>query len=162
MPDASQQAEEASRAKATEARTEMERVLTDRVYDPDEIDLDQIDFGQADRLYQEAIASDPRNTEAQFGAAIAHLLALSSDENVRAVQDSVDSYMERDDDMAPSPNKVARQPLIPAKMIQQALEDPLTVSDLQSTINTEIIPAIDGPGGEGSGGTQHRLVFVLQ
>ena len=142
LPDAGEQERAGSRASAAAARTEMERVLTDRVYDADEIDLDLMDFGEADRLYQEAIASDPKNTEAQFGAAIAHLLALSVNEDVRAVQDSVDAYME-DDDMASAANKVARLPLIPAKMTLQALADPLTVSDLQATVNEEIIPAID-------------------
>lgn len=140
QPDATQEEQEASRATSAEARTEIERVLTSGVHDADEIDLDQLNFGEADRLYQDAIATDPNNTEAQFGAALAHLLALSSDANVRAVQDSVDAFME---DEGPVANKVALLPLIPAKMIQQALENPLTVSDLQATVNEEIIPAID-------------------
>ena len=140
LPEPTQEEQEASRALSTDARTEMERVLTTGVHDADEIDLDRLDFGEADRLYQEAITTDPNNTEAQFGAAVAHLLALSSDANVRAVQDSIDAFTE---DEAPGANKVALLPLIPAKMTQQALENPLTVSDLQATVDEEIIPAID-------------------
>ena len=137
LPEPTQEEQEASRATSTDARTEMERVLTTGVHDADEIDLDRLDFGEADRLYQEAITTDPNNTEAQFGAAVAHLLALSSNANVRAVQDSIDAFTE---DEAPG---VALLPLIPAKMTQQALENPLTVSDLQATVDEEIIPAID-------------------
>ena len=141
LPDASEQDQQAAATKADDARVEMERVLSEGIYDADTIDLDMMDFAEADRLYQDAITADPKNTSAQFGAAVAHLLNLSVNTDVRAVQDSIDSFMEEDD--FSGANKVARLPLIPAKMTLRALQDPMTVSDLQATVTADIIPAID-------------------
>ena len=130
----------------------MERVLSD-IYDADEIDLDRIDFSAADRLHREAIAADPRNTEAQFGAALTHLLVLAINEDVRALQDSLNAYTGDEEgsgklaivalDLAATAEIAAKSPLIAAKMTQDAIEDPLKVSDIQQTIEEEILPAID-------------------
>ena len=106
LPDASVQDQEAAAATAEDARVEMERVLTGSVHEAESIDLDMMDFGEADRLYQEAIASDPKNTEAQFGAAVVHLLNLSVNSDVRAVQDSIDAFME-DEDEPTGANQIA-------------------------------------------------------
>ena len=142
----------AAREKASAAKEEMERVLSD-IYDVDEVDLDQIDFSEAERLYQEAIAADPRNTEAQFGAALTHLLVLAANEDVRALQDSINAYTGDDEgsgklaivavDLAATAEIAAKSPLLVAKMTQEAIEDPLKVSDIQRTIEEEILPAID-------------------
>ena len=150
LPEAKEEDQAGSRAKSQEARDELEQALSD-IYDADEIDLYQMDFARVDQLYQEAIDADPKNTEAQFGAALAHLLGLAANEDARAVQDSLNAYMENDDDqeisIGPSPGgnseTVAKLPLIPAKMAVRALEDPLTVSDIQEAIDQEIVPAID-------------------
>ena len=142
----------AAREKASAAKEEMERVLSD-IYDVDEVDLDQIDFSEAERLYQEAIAADPRNTEAQFGAALTHLLVLAANEDVRALQDSINAYTGDDEgsgklaivamDLAATAETAAKSPLLVAKITQEAIEDPLKVSDIQKTIEEEILPAID-------------------
>ena len=142
----------AAREKASAAKEEMERVLSD-IYDVDEVDLDRIDFSEAERLYQEAIAADPRNTEAQFGAALTHLLVLAANEDVRALQDSINAYTGDDEgsgklaivamDLAATAETAAKSPLLVAKITQEAIEDPLKVSDIQKTIEEEILPAID-------------------
>ena len=154
LPEASQGDQTASAAKVDEARKEIERVLSE-IYDAEEIDLDQTDFGEADRLYQEAIAADPRNTEAQFGAAITHILALANNQEIQEVQDSLNVFMGDGDeesykpiaitslDLSRTAEAVPRLPLMSGKMALSGLEDPLTVSDLQKTIDEEIIPAID-------------------
>ena len=146
LPETGEEDRAASQGKADEAQAEMERVLSG-IYDADEIELEEIDFKEADRLYQEAIAADPRNTEAQFGAAIAHLLALSSNEVIQAVQDSVGAFGDNEEfglmGGGNGAEAVAKLPLIPAKMTLSALEDPLTVSNIQKAIDEEIIPAID-------------------
>ena len=152
LPETDEQDQVASQEKATAAQKEMERVMSD-IYDADEIDLDQIDFAEADRLYQEAIAADPRNTEAQFGAALAHLLALSANEDARSVQDSLNAYMGDGEgsgklvigslDLAATAEISGKLPLMIAEMTQDAVQDPLKVSDIQQTIDEEIIPALD-------------------
>lgn len=152
LPEAGEQDRAIAREKATAAQEEMERVLSD-IYDADEIDLDRIDFSAADRLYREAIAADPRNTEAQFGAALTHLLVLAINEDVRALQDSLNAYTGDDEgsgklaivamDLAATAEIAAKSPLLVAKMTQDAIEDPLKVSDIQKTIEEEILPAID-------------------
>ena len=140
-----------SQRKAARAQAELERVLSD-IYDADEIDLDRIDFSEADRLYREAIAADPSNTEAQFGAAITHLLVLAINEDVRAVQDSLNAYMGNEGrgeiflgslDLVATTETAGRLPLMTAEMTQDAIANPLKVSDFQQTISEEIIPAID-------------------
>ena len=139
-----------SQRKAARAQAELERVLSD-IYDADEIDLDRIDFSEADRLYREAIEADPSNTEAQFGAAITHLLVLAINEDVRAVQDSLNAYMGNEGgeiflgslDLVSTTEAAGRLPLMTAEMTQDAIANPFKVSDLQRTISEEIIPAID-------------------
>ena len=140
-----------SQRKASRAQAELERVLSD-IYDADEIDFDRIDFSEADRLYREAIEADPSNTEAQFGAAITRLLVLAINEDVRAAQDSLNAYMDNEAggelllgylDLVATTEAAGKLPLMTAKMTQEAIADPLTVSDLQQTIIEEIIPAID-------------------
>jgi len=139
-----------SQRKAARAQAELERVLSD-IYDADEIDLDRIDFSEADRLYREAIAADPSNTEAQFGAAITHLLVLAINEDVRAVQDSLNAYMGNEGgeiflgslDLVSTTEAAGRLPLMTAEMTQDAIANPFKVSDLQQTISEEIIPAIN-------------------
>ena len=140
-----------SQRKAARAQAELERVLSD-IYDADEIDFDRIDFSEADRLYREAIEADPSNTEAQFGAAITRLLVLAINEDVRAAQDSLNAYMDNEAggelllgylDLVATTEAAGKLPLMTAKMTQEAIADPLTVSDLQQTIIEEIIPAID-------------------
>ncbi|MDE2807402.1 MAG: hypothetical protein OXN90_03210 [Gemmatimonadota bacterium] len=152
LPEAGEQDRAIAREKAAVAQEEMERVLSD-IYDADEIDLDRIDFSEADRLYREAIAADPRNTEAQFGAALTHLLVLAINEDMRALQDSLNAYTGDDEgsgklaivamDLAATAEIAAKSPLLVAKMTQDAIEDPLKVSDIQKTIEEEILPAID-------------------
>ena len=152
LPEVGEQDRTAAREKASAAKEEMERVLSD-IYDADEIDLDQVDFSEAERLYQEAIAADPRNTEAQFGAALTHLLALAANEDVRALQDSINAYTGDDEgsgklsigelNLTATAEIAAKSPLLVAKMTQEAIEDPLKVSDIQRTIEEEILPAID-------------------
>ena len=152
LPEAGEQDRATAREKTAAAEEEMERVLSD-IYDADEIDLDRIDFSAADRLYREAIAADPRNTEAQFGAALTHLLILAINEDVRALQDSLNAYTGDDEgsgklaivamDLAATAEIAAKSPLLVAKMTQDAIEDPLKVSDIQKTIEEEILPAID-------------------
>ena len=152
LPEAGEQDRATAQEKAAAAQEEMERVLSD-IYDTDEIDLDRIDFSDADRLYREAIAADPRNTEAQFGAALTHLLVLAINEDVRALQDSLNAYTGDDEgsgklaivamDLAATAEIAAKSPLLVAKMTQDAIEDPLKVSDIQQTIEEEILPAID-------------------
>ena len=152
LPETGERDRTAAREKAAAAREELERVLSD-IYDADEIDLDQIDFSEAERLYREAIAADPRNTEAQFGAALTHLLALAANEDVRALQDSLNAYTGGDEgsgklafgalDLAASAETAGKSPLLVAKMTQDAIDDPLEVSDIQETIEEEILPAID-------------------
>ena len=139
-----------SERKAARAQAELERVLSD-IYDADEIDLDRIDFSEADRLYREAIEADPSNTEAQFGAAITHLLVLAINEDVRAAQDSLNAYMGNEGgeiflgslDLVSTTEVAGRLPLMTAEMTQDAIANPFKVSDLQQTISEEIIPAID-------------------
>ena len=152
QPEAGEQDRTASLEKAADAKEELERVLSD-IYDADEIDLDQIDFSEAGRLYQEAIAADPRNTEAQFGVALTHLLALAANEDLRALQDSLNAYTGDDEgsgklaigvlSLAATAETASKSPLLVAKMTQDAIEDPLKVSDIQKTIEEEILPAID-------------------
>lgn len=139
-----------SQRRAARAQAELERVLSD-IYDADEIDLDRIDFSEADRLYREAIEADPNNTEAQFGAAITSLLVLAINEDARATQDSLNAYMGNEGgeiflgylDLVATTEVAGKLPLMTAKMTQDAIADPLKVSDLQQTISEEIIPAID-------------------
>ena len=140
-----------SQRKAARAQAELERVLSD-IYDADEIDFDRIDFSEADQLYREAIEADPSNTEAQFGAAITRLLVLAINEDVRAAQDSLNAYMDNESggeiflgylDLVATTEAAGKLPLMTAKMTQEAIADPLKVSDLQQTISEEIIPAID-------------------
>ena len=152
QPEAGEQDRAIAREKAAAAQEEMEQVLSD-IYDADEIDLDYIDFSDADRLYREAIAADPSNTEAQFGAALTHLLVLATNEDVRAAQDSLNAYTGNGEgrgklaivatDLSVTAEIAAKSPLIAAKMTQDAIEDPLKVSDIQKTIEEEILPAID-------------------
>ena len=152
LPEAGEQDRATAREKAAAAQEEMERVLSD-IYDADDLDLDRIDFSDADRLYREAIAADPRNTEAQFGTALTHLLVLAINEDVRALQDSLNAYTGDDEgsgklaivamDLAATAEIAAKSPLLVAKMTQDAIEDPLKVSDIQQTIEEEILPAID-------------------
>ena len=152
LPEAREPDRAAAGEKAAAAKEELGRVLSD-IYDADEIDLDQIDFTQAERLYREAIAADPRNTEAQFGAALTHLLALATNEDVRALQDSLNAYTGGDEgsgklalgalNLAAAAETASKSPLLVAKMTQDAIDDPLKVSDIQKTIEEEILPAID-------------------
>lgn len=152
LPEAKAEERADAAAKSREAQREMERVLSD-IYDADEVELDQIDFSKADQLYQEAIAADPKNTEAQFGAAVAHLLALANNGELQSVQDSLNTYMENSAEeqvvffggisAGNAAKAVGKLPLMQAKMVVRALEEPQTVSDMQKTIEEEIIPAID-------------------
>lgn len=140
-----------SQRRAARAQAELERTLSD-IYDAGEIDLNRIDFSEADRLYHWAIAADPSNTEAQFGSAITRLLVLALNEDVRAVQDSLNTYIGNEAvgglflnylDLVSTTEAAAKLPLMAAKMTQDAITNPLKVSDLQQTISEEIMPAID-------------------
>ena len=140
-----------SQRRAARAQAELERALSD-IYDADEIDLDRIDFSEADRLYRWAIAADPSNTEAQFGSAITRLLVLALNDDVRAVQDSLNAYIDGEAvggvfldylDLVATTEAAGKLPLMTAKMTQEAIADPLKVSDFQQTIAEDIMPAID-------------------
>ena len=124
MPEAGEQDRATAREKTAAAEEEMERVLSD-IYDADEIDLDRIDFSEADRLYREAIAADPRNTEAQFGAALTHLLVLAINEDVRALQDSLNAYTGDDE----GSGKLAIVAMDLAATAEIAAKSPLLVND---------------------------------
>ena len=152
LPEGTSEEQAAATAKSREAQGEMEQVFSE-IYEADQIDLDQIDFGKADQLYREAIATDPQNTEAQFGAALTHLLTLANNPQLQSVQDSLNTYMENGEEdqvvfvSGISAGKAARVvgklPLMQAKMVVHALEDPLTASEMQKAIEEEVIPAID-------------------
>lgn len=152
LPEGTTGEQAAATAKNLEAQGEMEQVLAD-IRDADEVQLDQIDFSKADQLYQEAIAEDPKNTEAQFGAALTHLLTLTNNPELQSVQDSLNTYMENGEEeqvvfvrgisAGNAARVVGKLPLMQAKLVVHALEDPLTVSDMQKAIEEEVIPAID-------------------
>ena len=152
LPEGKAEEQAAATAKSLEAQGEMERVLTD-IRGADEVQLDQIDFSKADQFYQEAIAEDPKNTEAQFGAALTHLLTLTNNTELQSVQDSLNTYMENGEkdqvvfvggiSAGNAAKVVGKLPLMQAKMVVLALDDRLTASDMQKAIEEEVIPAID-------------------
>ena len=156
---------EEAQTKSHEAEEAFSTALN-HVRDMEEGGLKDVDFTQANELYKEAIALDPSNTEAQFGAGVTELLMLAQNADVQAVEDSLRAFMGEGGEegaekpllgvgMAPNAKRIAMMPKIvyrmgkntlPAKRARKTAKSAgeiRTVRDLQRIIEETFIPAVD-------------------
>jgi hypothetical protein len=135
-----------SESKAAEAYAEMENVFAA----PGSIE--EKDFSRAENLYREALAADPSNPSANFGAAFTRILGVFAD---TAIKNSVKRW-EGFDPESPSMLKFG----LPAgtgdmtvptaalsknlfKIIRAAQSDPPTITEMQTMIKNHLLPRVE-------------------
>jgi hypothetical protein len=156
---------EEAQTKAQEAEDAFTTALN-HVRDMEEGSLEDVDFTQANGLYKEAIALDPSNTEAQFGAAVTELLVLAQNEDVQVVEDSLRAFTGEEEEglaekpllgvgLAPNAKRIAMMPRIVYRMGKNTVQprfsrkaakpvgEVRTASDVQRIIEETFIPAVD-------------------
>ncbi len=156
---------EEAQTKSEEAEAAFTTALN-HVRDMEEGSLEDVDFTQANGLYKEAIALDPSNTEAQFGAAVTELLVLAQNEDVQVVEDSPRAFTGDEGEewagkpllgvgIAPNAKRIAMMPRIVYRMGKNTVQPRLsrkaakpagevrTASDVQRIIEESFIPAVD-------------------
>ena len=137
----------AAKEKSTQAYSEMENLFTAPGSIQDK------DFTAVEKLYKDAVAADPNNPTANFGAAFTHILATFAD---TAIKNAVNRW--EDSPVNPSrsllnfgiptgtkemsiPTKVLGTNLV--KIIRTATSDPPTITEMQNLLRDRLLPRID-------------------
>ncbi len=81
-------------AVVAQANALLEQLLYDQINGPDPERPGDIDFREPRDLYNQALALDPENRHAHFGAAVTALMALSADPEVNAAFDEWKAYLD--------------------------------------------------------------------
>lgn len=132
--------------KVAEAYTAMENIFSS----PGSIE--EKDFSNAERLYMEAVAADPTNPTANFGAAFTRILGVFSDTVIK-------NTMNRWEDFNPDGSSMLKFG-IPAgtgdmtvpttavsrnlvKIILAAQSDPPTITEMQTMIKERLLPRVE-------------------
>jgi len=118
-------------------------------------DFDQLNFASAAATYKEALALDPENMDAQFGAAITEILTAYADPDINSLIKQMDSVMSGDsfNKMLSSPGIASQTeqmvlPLAPAAvnvfaMHKLALTDPPLISKIQQVLRDKFLPRLE-------------------
>jgi hypothetical protein len=118
-------------------------------------DFDQLNFASAAATYKEALALDPENMDAQFGAAITEILTAYADPDINSLIKQMDSVMSGDsfNKMLTSPGIASQTeqmvlPLAPAAvnvfaMHKLALTDPPLISKIQQVLRDKFLPRLE-------------------
>jgi hypothetical protein len=133
--------------KSTQAYTEMENLFSSSG------DITNKNFSNVEKLYAEAVAADPTNPTANFGAAFSHLLVTMSDTAIRNTLNRWEGTAKN----TPSamlkfgiptgagdmtvPTRVLGTNLM--KIIQTAKSDPPTITEMQNLMRDRILPRIN-------------------
>ena len=138
---------EKATAKNEEAYAELENQLSSSG------SLDTKDFTKAEQLYTDALAADPTNTTANFGAAFAKVLNVNGDAQVK---DMINRWKAWDPGFQssllnfgiPKGTKDMNVPITTlgknlVKIFQVATTDPPTIAEMQVVIRDRILPRID-------------------
>jgi len=137
--------------------TEMHKMLNGNYSTPS--DFDQFKFASALVLYNEAIALDPNNTDAQFGVALTEMLAAYSDAAINNLIKDIDSSMNTGQNNSQVlrdllsttllPNSTQKMAISTAPLaaglifsIQTALKDPPLISRIQQVLRDNFLPKV--------------------
>ncbi|HLP82460.1 MAG TPA: hypothetical protein VK141_10800, partial [Nitrosomonas sp.] len=137
--------------------TEMDKILNGRYTTPSA--FDQFKYSSALGLYNEAIALNPNNSDARFGAAITEMLAAYSDPEINKLIKDLDSaqtngpsksiVLQNLVSITPLPNTTAKMSIsaIPAASgivftVQTALKDPPLISRVQQVLRDNFLPMV--------------------
>jgi hypothetical protein len=133
-------------AKVAEAYTSMENVFSS----PGSIE--DKDFSNAERLYMEAVAAEPTNPAANFGAAFTRILGVFAD---TAIKNTINRWEDFNPDGSTMlkfgipagtgdmtvPTAALSRNLV--KIILAAQADPPTITEMQTMIKDRLLPRVD-------------------
>ena len=146
----------AAKEKSTQAYAEMEDLFAAPGSIQDK------DFTAAEKLYKDAVAADPNNPTANFGAAFTHILATFADTAIKnAINRWEDNPVGPGEPVVPIgsqnsllhfgiptgtkemsiPTKVLGTNLV--KIIRTATSDPPTIAEMQNLLRDRLLPRID-------------------
>jgi hypothetical protein len=142
-PDDSKTANE----KSTQAYTEMENLFASPG------DITGKNFSNVEKLYMDAVAADPTNATANFGAAFAHMLAAMSDTAIKNTMDrwedvplnTSSSLLKFGIPSGTSDMMLPTQALSAnlVKIIRTATSDPPTITEMQNLMRDRVLPRIN-------------------
>jgi hypothetical protein len=119
--------------------------------------FDQLKFSSALSLYNDALALNPDNTDAEFGAAFTEMLSAYSDPDMNTLVKNIDSSAQGtsgkvvggliNTTLLPSSSSGMSLSTAPAAAgiifsIQTALKDPPLISKVQSVLSTSFLPRV--------------------
>ena len=136
-----------SNEKSTQAYTELENLFAVPG------DIENKNFTNAEKLYMDAVAADPSNATANFGAAFSHILATLSD---TAVKNTINRWQGGSTIKYPPmfhfgipsgtkdmtvPTQLLGSNLV--KIIQTATSNPPTITEMQNLMRDKLLPRIN-------------------
>jgi hypothetical protein len=139
--------EKTANEKSTQAYTEMENLFASSG------DITDKNFSNVEKLYADAVAADPTNATANFGAAFSHILNTMSDTAIRNTINRWDNVplnsrssmlkfgIPTGTNEMVLPTQTLGKNLV--KIIQTATSDPPTITEMQNLMRDRVLPRIN-------------------